>query len=104
MSGLLTLLFLFRLIKRSGVAISTWSIAALAITSAVLTALIEAGWYGLTRNIDPLLILPANFDFDIGVRPAWYVFGWGLGFTALNAVWPLPAGNRRKACDRDANS
>ena len=88
MSGLLLYLLLYRLMSRSPLPVNAWTMLALAIVSAVLTAIMEASWYGMTRNIDPLLILPANFDFEIGIRPAWYVLGAGLALAVVTVVRP----------------
>lgn len=85
MTGFLLLLFLYRLMPKAGLTLNSYSLAAAAVVAGVLTALTEAGWYGFTRNIDPLLILPANFEFDIGIRPAWPVLTTGL----LVALIPL---------------
>ena len=85
MTGFLLLLFLYRLLPKAGLRLNAYALAAVALVGGVLTALTEAGWYGFTRNIDPLLILPANFDFDIGIRPAWPVLATGL----LIALIPL---------------
>ena len=87
MAGIILMLFFYRIAHRLGAPLGSVPLGVavlfgLALLAGVLTALMEASWYGFTRNIDPLLILPANFDFDIGIRPAWYVFGIG-GAAAL---------------------
>lgn len=83
MSGLLLMLFLYRLLHRAGLPLSSLVLAATALLSAGLTALLEAGWYGFTRNIDPLKILPANLAFDLGTRPAWIVLAAGLAMALI---------------------
>lgn len=88
MSGFLLYLLLYRIMNRASLPTNAWTLLGLALGTSVLTAIMEASWYGLTRNIDPLLILPANFDFDIGVRPAWYVLGTALGLVVLSAIHP----------------
>ena len=86
MAGLFLMLFIYRLLHRLGAPLNAVVLAIVAVASGILTAIIEASWYGLTRNIDPFLILPANLDFDIGIRPAWYVLAIGLGAVAIRFV------------------
>jgi sulfoxide reductase heme-binding subunit YedZ len=46
----------------------------LAIGSALVTAAMEFGWYGLTTKINPLRVLYANETIARGLRPAHWVF------------------------------
>ncbi|MBY0612124.1 MAG: ferric reductase-like transmembrane domain-containing protein [Beijerinckiaceae bacterium] len=97
MSGYLLYLLLYRVMNRASLPTNAWTLLGMALGASVLTAIMEASWYGFTRNIDPLLILPANFDFDIGVRPAWYVLGAGLGVVLLAALRPHLALPQKRA-------
>jgi sulfoxide reductase heme-binding subunit YedZ len=57
-----------------------------AIGSAVLTALLEAGWYGVATRIKMLAVLQADFSLRMGLRPAWWVLIAGLAFAAIGGI------------------
>ncbi len=86
MSGLFLLLMLYRILQKAGLAITTLSLAGLTVVSTVLTAAMEAGWYAATRGVDPWKILPANWQFDIGTRPAWWVLGAGAALVLIRLL------------------
>src|SRR5262245_12691635 len=46
-------------------------LAGAALTSAVLTAALEACWYGLATGVPARLVLLANLQFPMLIRPFW---------------------------------
>jgi methionine sulfoxide reductase heme-binding subunit len=73
MAGLFVWLMAYRLVaaRKAPLAVA----AALAVASAVLTALGEAVYYKIKMNAPLARVLATNLDldFDIGIRPAWVV-------------------------------
>lgn len=69
-----------------------WFLGALAIATAFLVMLFESFGLGLSLGVDPWLILSANFTFDAGIRPGWYVlmFGAAIFLVALVRLRPAP--------------
>jgi methionine sulfoxide reductase heme-binding subunit len=92
MAGALLWLFAVRLSPRA----DAWSLVALALLAALGTAGVEALWIGLKTGAPPALILAANLDLDLGLRPAWGVLAGGLLVAALCAAVAV-AGRRRIA-------
>jgi sulfoxide reductase heme-binding subunit YedZ len=86
MAGALAYLFGFRLLVRGGDAATPARLALLAVLSALATAGMEAAWYGVATRVDPWLVLEANFSFDLGPRPLWWVLAGGLAVAALTAA------------------
>lgn len=100
MAGLFLLLFAFRIAARGGKAVTPLAMAGLSALAAVLTAGVEMLWYALATRVDPWLVLDANFSFDLGPRPAWWVLAAGLtvaGLAAVNPPVPRAAGRRTMA-------
>ena len=62
---------------------SVWGLVGLTVATPVVTALCEAAWYAVRNGIDPSQVLGANFAFDDGLRPAWYVLFAGLVIVGL---------------------
>jgi sulfoxide reductase heme-binding subunit YedZ len=58
----------------------------LAIGAGVLTALVEAAYFGLSSNVPVGQVIEANWMPDFGVRPAWVVLAITLGIAACAAV------------------
>ncbi len=75
-----------RLLVRQRVPLSFLPLAGLAVVSALLTALIEAGWYGIATKVPAAAVLHANLDLDIMIRPSWWVLAAGLAFALVGAV------------------
>jgi sulfoxide reductase heme-binding subunit YedZ len=73
MTGFFILLMVYRLIVRWGLQPRPVELAAVAVLAALATALIEASWYGLATGIPGTRVLAANLDFDVVIRPAWWV-------------------------------
>jgi methionine sulfoxide reductase heme-binding subunit len=86
MSGFFVFLMGYRLMHHYGWRSEPGPLAALAGAAALLTALIEAAWYGLATGVPALMVLAANLDFDIAIRPAWWVLAAGLAVVGLNVV------------------
>lgn len=88
-TGLFVILMGWRAMQRFRVSTRPLSLVVLAIGSALLTALIEAAWYGLKSGVPASAVLGANLDFSYSIRPAWWVLGYGLVLPALNLVRAL---------------
>lgn len=84
MLGFFVWLMGFRLMRRSGFAAGPLQLAALAIISAVATALLEALWYATMTGVMASRILYANLDVAFGIRPALWVGLAGLALAAVN--------------------
>jgi sulfoxide reductase heme-binding subunit YedZ len=86
--GLLAWLGGFRLLRRRG-EVGPHRLVALAVATAVLTALVETTWHAAATGIDPWRILAAHLDVGYGLRPAWWVLIAGLA-AALAAFAQRP--------------
>ncbi|RFB80089.1 sulfite oxidase heme-binding subunit YedZ [Methylovirgula sp. 4M-Z18] len=76
MTGLFFGLMVWRLLARFDLAVQWWQMVLLAVGAATFTALFEAAWY-IGRTGRPAVgigLFESQFDFDIAIRPAWYVF------------------------------
>jgi sulfoxide reductase heme-binding subunit YedZ len=100
MLGFFVWLMGFRLMRRFGFAVRPLQLAALAIISAVATALLEGLWYATMTGVMASRILYANLDVAFGIRPALWVGIAGLVLVAVNAVRgrsrEAPRGERRR--------
>ena len=61
-------------------------LSGLAVISAVLTALGEAGWYAVATKVHGILVLYANLSLRMGLRPAWWILIAGLVFAVIGGV------------------
>ncbi len=100
MLGFFLWLMGFRLMRRLGVAVRPLQLTALALISAVATALLEALWYATMTGVMASRILYANLDIAFGIRPALWVGIAGLALAVVNLVriWMRarqPAGAQR---------
>jgi sulfoxide reductase heme-binding subunit YedZ len=95
-AGLFVWLMGFRLIARQRWPVNLASLACLSVIAALATAGVEALWYAIGTGIQANLILAANLDFDVSIRPAWWVLGAGLVATALfgGRQWLSGSGER----------
>lgn len=59
-----------------------WPLPGLALATALLTAAIEAAWYGIATRINPWEVLSANLDFSDEWRPAVQILILGLMLAA----------------------
>jgi sulfoxide reductase heme-binding subunit YedZ len=62
------------------------TLAGLAVAAALVTAFLEAAWYGVASGVPASLVLSANLDIPDTIRPAWWVLALGLCVPVLNAV------------------
>jgi sulfoxide reductase heme-binding subunit YedZ len=86
MLGFFLWLMGFRLMRRLGFAVRPLQLTALALISALATALLEALWYATMTGVMASRILYANLDVAFGIRPALWVGIAGLALAAVNAV------------------
>ncbi len=89
-TGLLLLLLGWRAMQRFGIATKPLTLLGLAIATAVLTALLEATWYGLKSGVPAAAVLGANLEFAYSIRPAWWVLACGLVLPVVNLLRPMP--------------
>lgn len=99
MAGFVIWLLGYRLWRRSAGQVGFVRLLLLAIVSAVLTATLEALWYGVKTGVNPLLILQANLMFEVETRPAWYVLIAAAAVAVCHAVsaWWRPQPRMRTA-------
>ena len=83
MAGFLIWLLAYRVLYRRNNGVTPQHMLVLTIVTALVTAFSEAGIYMAARGIEAWRILPAHFDLDMDVRPAWWVLAAGLCMTAL---------------------
>jgi methionine sulfoxide reductase heme-binding subunit len=86
MSGFFILLMGYRLMVKAGFQLRVVELAIVAGVGALLTAAVEASWYGLATGIPAMRVLAANLDFDLVIRPAWWVLLAGLAMAAIALV------------------
>lgn len=92
-AGLFGWLMLYRMVvARWRPDLPAWALLALAIVVGVLAFLGEAVGIGIAYHASPLLVLQAAFDFDLAIRPGWYVLAAGLAVVGLDL-----ASRRRRA-------
>jgi sulfoxide reductase heme-binding subunit YedZ len=85
-TGAFLLLMGHRAMQRLGWPTNPLTLLGLAVAAALLTALLEAAWYGVASGIPASLVLSANLDVPETIRPAWWVLALGLAVPVLNAV------------------
>ncbi|GJD93782.1 sulfite oxidase heme-binding subunit YedZ [Methylobacterium iners] len=90
-TGLLLLLLGWRAMQRFGIATKPLTLLGLAVATAVLTALLEAAWYGVKSGVPAAAVLGANLEFAYSIRPAWWVLACGLALPVVNLLRPMPA-------------
>lgn len=83
MTGLLVWLLGYRLVASPRGTPSRARLIGLAVAASVATALWEAGWYAIMKNLDGWRLLVANFDPALGPRPAAWVLASGLAVVLL---------------------
>ena len=87
-SGLFGWLICYRIVAwRSGKSeLSTLALLALTIVVALLTFAVEAAGIALWYRVSPLNVLTTVFDFDLAIRPGWFVLGAGLIVVLIDLV------------------
>ena len=70
----------------------------LAVASALITAGVEAAWYGLATGVNAKRVLLGNLDVSFGLRPAVEILVWGLLLFVVAAMRRLVKrwSNRRR--------
>jgi sulfoxide reductase heme-binding subunit YedZ len=99
MAGFLTWLLAYRVLYRRNGAVTPLQLVLLASAAAAATALGEAEIYMLTSGVDGWRVLLAHLDFDLEVRPAWWVLAAGLAVAAL-ALWRQRPARQRPSARR----
>lgn len=89
-TGVFLILMGWRGMQRFGVPTRPLPLMGLAIAAALLTALIEAAWYGLKSGVPASAVLGANLEFAYSIRPAWWVLAAGLTLPVVNLLRPMP--------------
>ena len=92
MAGLFGLLGLARLARKLQGDLTIVSTLICALAAAALTGLAEASWYAIKTGAPFDLVLGANLDFSLGLRPAWYALAGGLVLVLARLSRPLFAG------------
>ncbi len=103
MIGLFLVLMAARLLVWAKWRLSPGTLAGAAFACGLATALVEAAWYGLATGIPAGRVLAANLDFDVTIRPAWWVLVGGLALAAV-ALWRGAGGNARERHARKPQS
>jgi sulfoxide reductase heme-binding subunit YedZ len=97
MAGFLFWLLAYRALYRRNGEVTPLHLVLLAGATAMLTAVGEAALYTFTSGVDARRVLLAHFDWDMEVRPAWWVLIVGLAIAAI-AFWrQRPARQRPSA-------
>ena len=86
MSGFYFWLMGYRLMARFGYKQGWSRCLLLTVAAALLTAVVEATWYGLATGVGWQRVSSANLDFSYTIRPAWWVFATGLAVTIVSEI------------------
>ena len=92
-TGVFLLLMGWRIMRKFRLPERPWALLLLALAAALLTAGLEAAWYGLASGVPATLVLTANLDFSGPIRPAWWVLAVGLALPVaalVRAARPAP--------------
>jgi methionine sulfoxide reductase heme-binding subunit len=88
LAGLFFWLGLWRMLPRRWQT-KLWPLPVLSLAAALLTAAVEASWYGLATRVDVQRVLLANLDIAFGLRPSAEVLLAGLAVFAVAALCRL---------------
>ncbi len=103
-SGLFGWLMVYRLVAARIREPSTLALLAMTIVVALLTFAGEAAGIALWYKVSPMTVLSTVFDFDLAIRPGWYVLGAGLAVCLLDFVRSrMQPGRGREARGVQAN-
>jgi sulfoxide reductase heme-binding subunit YedZ len=97
MAGLLFWLLAYRVLYRRNSSVPPLHLLLLTMAAALVTALCEAAIYMAKSGFAAWRILPAHFDLDMDIRPAWWVLTAGLLVAALGWWRWKPGRQRAKA-------
>jgi methionine sulfoxide reductase heme-binding subunit len=98
MAGLFLWLMGWRGLNRFRLGDNVALLAGLAVAAGLATMALEAGYYSIRNNFPFDRILLANLDFELMIRPGWWVLAAGLAVAAaapvLTRVRPSPSRGR----------
>src|SRR5690606_24639664 len=97
-AGLFGWLMVYRIVAAwRGPELSTLTLLAMTIGVALATFLGEAAGIALWYKVSPMTVLSTVFDFDLAIRPGWYVLGAGLVVCMVDAVRAYAQGPKARA-------
>lgn len=97
-AGLFGWLMVYRAVAAwRGPELSTVALTVMTLGVALATFLGEAIGIALWYKVSPMTVLRTVFDFDLAIRPGWYVLGAGLAVCLLDAVRSYAHGARGRA-------
>jgi sulfoxide reductase heme-binding subunit YedZ len=86
-SGLFGWLMVYRAVAAwKGAELSTLTLSVMTLAVAIATFLGEAVGIALWYKVSPMTVLSTMFDFELAIRPGWYVLGAGLAVCLLDLV------------------
>ncbi|HWV54494.1 protein-methionine-sulfoxide reductase heme-binding subunit MsrQ [Pseudorhodoplanes sp.] len=86
-TGLFGWLMVYRAVAAwKGPELSTLALFVMTLGVALATFLGEAAGIALWYKVSPMTVLSTVFDFDLAIRPGWYVLGAGLAVCLLDLV------------------
>jgi sulfoxide reductase heme-binding subunit YedZ len=97
MGGFLSWLLAYRGLYRLNGEVTPVHLLLLAVAAAAVTALGEATLYMLTSGVDGRRVLLSHLDFDMEIRPAWWVLAAGLAVSAAGFWRRKPVRQRPSA-------
>ena len=86
MSGFFFWLMGYRLMAKRGYKEGLLPLLSLSVAAALLTAAVEATWYGVATGVSWQRVLAANLDFSFSIRPAWWVLFAGIAVTIASEL------------------
>jgi sulfoxide reductase heme-binding subunit YedZ len=102
-SGLFGWLMVYRIVAAwKGPRLSTLTLFVMTLGVAIATFLGEAAGIALWYKVSPMTVLNTVFDFDLAIRPGWYVLGAGLAVCVIDAVRSRMQGSRADPVRRGA--
>lgn len=100
LGGIFVWLMLYRVMHwafpRNNNEFPIWVIAASWFVVGALTFVLEAVGFWIAFHVPVLRVLTADFNFQVGIRPGWYVWGVGVIVTAIGLIRMKPAGGSLK--------
>lgn len=86
-TGLFGWLMAYRAVARwKGPELSTLMLFVMTLGVSLATFLGEAVGIGLWYKVSPMTVLSTLFDFELAIRPGWYVLGAGLAVCLLDLI------------------
>lgn len=95
--GLFGWLMVYRLVAWRVREPSTLALFVMTIAVALLTFFGEAIGIALWYKVSPMAVLSTVFDFDLAIRPGWYVLGAGLVVCLLDCVRAMTQPARKRS-------